>query len=230
MTGESFQRARTDAQRAERVHAILQAARALLVTVDVTSLSLGAISREANLAASNVLRYFGSREALLLDLMDAEYRSWTPQLEARIREHHGPLDVDEVAAIVADALAERPILARLIAASAELLQYPMPEAARERCREQGRHNQAELSRILTAALGIELRARDQAYLVAGFHAVVTAVSAWSNQPTFPVETTGAVRELLAIQLQGLICRRASRPGGEHDPACATRGMPEASRE
>ncbi|WP_084506248.1 TetR/AcrR family transcriptional regulator [Nocardia violaceofusca] len=215
MTGESFQRARTAAQRAERMHAVLAATRALLATVDVTSLSLGAISREANLASSNVLRYFGSREALLLDLMDVEYRAWTPQLETTVRQHRGPLDVDQVAAIVAGDLAERPILARLIAASAELLQYPMPEAARERCREQGRHNRNELARILTAALGIELRAPDQAYLVAGFHAVVTAVSAWSNQPAFPVETTGAIRELLAIQLQGLICRRAGGHGA-HD--------------
>ncbi|MDR7166320.1 AcrR family transcriptional regulator [Nocardia kruczakiae] len=153
---------RTAAQRAERVHAVLAAARALLATVDVTSLSLGAISREANLASSNVLRYFGSREALLLDLMDVEYRAWTPHLETTLREHRGPLDVDQVAAIVAGDLAERPILTRLIAASVELLQYPMPQAARERCREQGRHDQAELARILTAALGVELRARDQA--------------------------------------------------------------------
>ncbi|MFC9789567.1 TetR/AcrR family transcriptional regulator [Rhodococcus sp. NPDC127528] len=206
MNGETFQRARTPAQRAQRVGAVLAATRRLLVDADVTTLSLGAISREAGLASSNVLRYFGSREGLLLDLMDAEYARWLPDLDATFGEEEADGDIDRIAATVAAALAARPLLSRLIAASAELLRYPMPDEALERCRGQGRRNQAELARILSGAFEVTLSVQEQAYLVAGLHAVVAAASGWSAQAAFPVDFETAARSLLAIQFQGLVVR------------------------
>lgn len=205
-TVESFRRARTPAQRARRMEAVLDATRRLLVDADVTTLSLGAISREAGLAASNVLRYFGSREALLLDLMDAEYLRWLPELETGLGALGAGGDVDRIAATTAAALAERPLLSRLIAASSELLRYPMSDETLERCRGQGRRNQSELARILSGALGVTLSAQDQSYLVAGLHAVVAAASGWSAQAAFPVDFQTAAGGLLAIQLQGLVIR------------------------
>lgn len=213
MGDETFRRARTPAQRARRVDDVLAAARRLLVDADVTALSLAAIAREAGLASSNVLRYFGSREGLLLDLMDAEYARWLPDLAVALGDIDidGRGDVDRVAAATAATLAGRPLLARLIAASSELLRYPMPDEVLERCRGQGRRNQGELSRILSGALGVALSAQEQAYLVAGLHAVVAAASGWSAQAAFPVDFETAARGLLAIQLEGLVVRSARPP-------------------
>ncbi|WP_165497158.1 TetR/AcrR family transcriptional regulator [Rhodococcus sp. ABRD24] len=210
MSDETFQRARTPAQRARRVEDVLTATRRLLAEADVTALSLGAIAREAGLASSNVLRYFGSREGVLLDLMDGEYALWLPDLDSGLRHTGTAIDIDQVAATTAATLAERPLLSRLIAASSELLRYPMPDEALERCRGQGRRNQAELARILGGALGVMLSVRDQAYLVAGLHAVVGAASGWSVQAAFPVDFETAARSLLAIQLEGLVVR-AEKP-------------------
>ncbi|WP_181762933.1 TetR/AcrR family transcriptional regulator [Rhodococcus spelaei] len=191
--------------------AVLEATRRLLADAEVATLSLGAISREAGLASSNVLRYFGSREGLLLDLMDAEYALWLPDLDARFGAEVAVVDIDRVAATVAATLAQRPLLSRLIAASSELLRYPMPGETLERCRDQGRRNQSELARILSGALEVALSVRDQSYLVAGLHAVVSAASGWSAQSAFPVDFETAARGLLAIQLQGLVIRAESCP-------------------
>jgi AcrR family transcriptional regulator len=204
VVGTTFQRARTPAQRAQRMNEVLAATRGLLVDTDVAALSLGAIAREARLASSNVLRYFGSREGLLLDLMDAEYSAWLPELDTSLSEQSPSLDIDRVSVVVADTLTARPILSRLIAASPELLRYPMPETAVARCRAQGRRHRDELARILSRALDIDLTPTRQAYLVAGLHAVISAASAWTAQTAFPIDFTTATRELAAIQLHGLV--------------------------
>ena len=66
----SFQRARRPEQMAARRAAILDAARAMLTDKGVADISLRELSRRVGLAKSNVLRYFDSREAIFLELLD----------------------------------------------------------------------------------------------------------------------------------------------------------------
>ena len=68
MTG--FQRARSEEQRGVRRRAILDTAAGMLAEMPVAEVSLNELSRRAGLAKSNVLRYFDSREAVLLELLD----------------------------------------------------------------------------------------------------------------------------------------------------------------
>src|SRR5919202_5097647 len=72
----TFQRARSDEQRALRRQAILDTAAAMLNEMPVSDLSLNELSRRVGLAKSNVLRYFDSREAVLLELLDSLTREW----------------------------------------------------------------------------------------------------------------------------------------------------------
>ena len=72
MTSQTFQRARNEEQREIRRRAILDTAAAMLDEMSVAEVSLNELSRRVGLAKSNVLRYFESREAVLLDLLDAE--------------------------------------------------------------------------------------------------------------------------------------------------------------
>src|SRR5216684_7306072 len=65
----TFQRARSEEQREARRRAILDAAAAMLDEMPVSAMSLNELSRRVGLAKSNVLRYFESREAVLLDLL-----------------------------------------------------------------------------------------------------------------------------------------------------------------
>jgi AcrR family transcriptional regulator len=80
----NFQRARSDEQRAQRREAILETAAAMLTEMPVARVSLNELSRRVGLAKSNVLRYFESREAVLLDLLDAAEREWLDQLDAEL--------------------------------------------------------------------------------------------------------------------------------------------------
>src|SRR6516164_4983592 len=76
-----FQRARSEEQREARRHAILGTAAAMLAEMPVAEVTLNELSRRAGLAKSNVLRYFESREAVLLELLDSQWREWLALLD-----------------------------------------------------------------------------------------------------------------------------------------------------
>lgn len=71
----TFQRARTEEQREIRRRAILDMASAMLDEMPVAAVTLNELSRRVGLAKPNVLRYFESREAVLLELLDRFLRS-----------------------------------------------------------------------------------------------------------------------------------------------------------
>src|ERR1700736_2301243 len=76
-----FQRARNEEQREARRHAILGTAAAMLAEMPVAEVTLNELSRRAGLAKSNVLRYFESREAVLLELLDSAWQDWLAGLD-----------------------------------------------------------------------------------------------------------------------------------------------------
>ena len=122
-----FQRARNEEQREARRRAILGAAAAMLAEMPVAQVTLNELSRRAGLAKSNVLRYFESREAVLLDLLDSAWQDWLVQLEADLAEAVDtsaplPARADQLAAAVAASLGSRPMLCDLISAQAAVLE------------------------------------------------------------------------------------------------------------
>lgn len=78
--GTTFRRARSEEQREIRRRAILDTAAAMLAEMPVAEVSLNELSRRVGLAKSNVLRYFESREAVLLELLDDFLGTWLDQL------------------------------------------------------------------------------------------------------------------------------------------------------
>src|SRR5260370_14677483 len=119
----TFQRARSEEQREVRRRAILDAAAAMLTEMPVAQVTLNELSRRAGLAKSNVLRYFESREAVLLELLDSAWQEWLMQLEESLggaAGAHRPLAErgDPLAAALATALASPPPLCHLISAQA----------------------------------------------------------------------------------------------------------------
>ncbi|KIF67843.1 TetR family transcriptional regulator [Streptomyces sp. AcH 505] len=133
----SFQRARSEEQRAVRRQAILDTAAAMLTEMPVAQLSLNELSRRVGLAKSNVLRYFESREAVLLDLMNEATRTWLDGFEAEVATavdaKAEPYErADQLAAALAASLAEHPVLCDLIGAQASVLERNVsPEATAE---------------------------------------------------------------------------------------------------
>src|SRR5580658_4524790 len=74
------QRARSEEQREIRRRAILDTTAAMLDAMPVSEVTLNELSRRVGLAKSNVLRYFESREAVLLELLDRAWQEWLAEL------------------------------------------------------------------------------------------------------------------------------------------------------
>jgi AcrR family transcriptional regulator len=124
----TFQRARSDEQRAARREAILRAAAEMLQEMPVADISLNELSRRVGLAKSNVLRYFDSREAVLLELLAGASREWLDHLAAELpsavrRRASFARRAEQVAAAIAGSLAERPVLSDLMSAQAAVLEH-----------------------------------------------------------------------------------------------------------
>lgn len=95
----------------------------MLTEMPVAALSLNELSRRVGLAKSNVLRYFETREAVLLDLLAAELQQWVDAL-ADMPVPAGPLRArgDQLALLLADSLVARPVLCDLASAQAAVLE------------------------------------------------------------------------------------------------------------
>ncbi|AXH01011.1 TetR/AcrR family transcriptional regulator (plasmid) [Deinococcus wulumuqiensis] len=120
----TFQRARSEEQRDQRRRAILDTTAAMLAEMPVADVALNEISRRVGLAKSNVMRYFESREAILLDLLDTELRGWVADLEHTLPTVNGTAQGrgDALAATLATSMSTRPVLCDLISAQAAVLE------------------------------------------------------------------------------------------------------------
>ncbi|MEV6129548.1 TetR family transcriptional regulator [Streptomyces violaceusniger] len=124
----TFQRARSEEQREIRRRAILDTAAAMLDEMPVAEVSLNELSRRVGLAKSNVLRYFESREAVLLELLDVFLESWlaelADELAAGIEAHAAPeVRAGQLAEILSRSLAGRVVLCDLFGAQGGVLEH-----------------------------------------------------------------------------------------------------------
>lgn len=220
----SFQRARSEEQRAARKQAILDTAAAMLTEMPVARLSLNELSRRVGLAKSNVLRYFESREAVLLELLDVAAREWLEELDGELAQAVQATAPaadrgDQVAATIAVSLAARPVLCDLISAQAAVLERNVSaQVAAE-------YKRAAIANVGVLAELVHARVPELGDHGAGrFAAAVIMVTgaAWTHsQPSaamlaayqadpelaaMRLDFTGVLRELLEVLLAGLLTR------------------------
>lgn len=144
----TFQRARSAEQREIRRRAILDTAVAMLDEMPVAEMSLNELSRRVGLAKSNVLRYFESREAVLLELLDDFLGSWLAELEKELAsgiEARTPLEVraHQLAKILSQSLARRVVLLDLFGAQGGVLEHNVSVEVVKR------HKRSSLTRLAT---------------------------------------------------------------------------------
>jgi len=131
----TFRRARSDEQREQRRQAILSCAAAMLREMPVADLSLNELSRRVGLAKSNVLRYFETREAVLLELYDTAWKEWlgrlAPAMPPAAAEGDARTRYERVAATLTASLVADPLLCELTSVSASVLERNIsPDVAR----------------------------------------------------------------------------------------------------
>jgi len=178
-----FQRARNDEQRDQRRHVILSTATAMLAEMSVAAISLNELSRRVGLAKSNVLRYFESREAVLLELLSDEIEAWITAMDmSAIKTDSSPAArAHTIAAIFAQTLRARPTLCDLISSQAAVLERNVSTDVVLRHKRAVGASVATLTKLLRPQLP-ELSPADLYHLVAT--TFLTTAGAWPHsQPT-----------------------------------------------
>ncbi|MFJ6433436.1 TetR/AcrR family transcriptional regulator [Streptomyces sp. NPDC091416] len=175
-----FQRARSEEQREQRRTAILETAAEMLTRTPVADVSLNELSRRVGLAKSNVLRYFESREAVLLELLDAEMRAWLAALaETSSAVTEGPARerAARLAGMIAATLRARPVLCDLLSAQAGVLERNVSTEVVLRHKRATLGIADETAQIVTRALP-ELDADDALHVAA--ITILIAAAAWPH--------------------------------------------------
>lgn len=122
----------------------------------VSDISLRELSDRVGLAKSNVLRYFESREAVFLEVLDAEWSAWLDALQLIIGV--GPTAAtqfvveEHVASVVSSSLAARPLLCELVSAMAGVLERNISLDYARSVRRRGIDNTNRLARLVRAQL------------------------------------------------------------------------------
>jgi AcrR family transcriptional regulator len=146
----TFQRARSQEQREIRRRAILDTAAAMLHEMPVADVSLNELSRRVGLAKSNVLRYFESREAVLLELLDDFLGRWLAELAEELAAGieapaAAQVRAGQLAEILSRSLAGRVVLCDLFGAQGGVLEHNVSVEVVKR------HKRSSLARLATMA-------------------------------------------------------------------------------
>jgi AcrR family transcriptional regulator len=220
----AFQRARSEEQREARRQTILDTAAAMLEQMPVSEVSLNELSRRVGLAKSNVLRYFESREAILLELLDRAGGQWLAELAGQLSARVDPAGDerdrgDQIAAVIADSLGSRRVLCDLFSAQASVLEHNVSAEIA------ARYKRASLESLTTLAalvrhhlpeLGEDGSSR------ASFMAIMLASALWSAAcpsegmlaayeadpalAAMRLDFTTSLREAVAVLISGTLAR------------------------
>ncbi len=129
----------------------------MLTEMSVSELTLNELSRRVGLAKSNVLRYFESREQILLELLDREAREWTAELAREVAATVDPAASPRVrgeafASAVGRTASRHPALCDLVGAQSGVLEHNVSAEAVRRHKRNAFDALAELVDVLAVAV------------------------------------------------------------------------------
>jgi AcrR family transcriptional regulator len=147
-----FQRARNEEQRELRRQVILDTATAMLEAMPVSEISLNELSRRAGLAKSAMLRYFESREAVLLELLDDAVCQWVTEVVAQLpaggQQEPAVKRGDRLAAVLSRSFEQRPLLCSLLSVHPSVLERNVSVEVLLRFKRSARANLITLSKAI----------------------------------------------------------------------------------
>ncbi|MDT5070188.1 MAG: hypothetical protein QOK02_6343 [Mycobacterium sp.] len=218
----SFVRAHSPEQREVRRTTILDTARAMLDEMPVADVTLNGLARKSCMAKSNVLRYFESREAVLLELCVEALAEWVIDLEAKLSgaaPSEDPVSVraERIAAVITASLAERPVLCDLMSSQAAVLEHNVSEATVLQYKRASIANVGRLTEMVARHLP-ELGAEEAARFTTLAALMATSVwthcrvppavlAAYATDPSlqpFRLDFATTLREALEVILTGLL--------------------------
>lgn len=198
----------------------------MLDEMPVGEVSLNELSRRVGLAKSNVLRYFESREAILLELLDRAWKQWTADLprtlaagidaEAGVGER-----AEQFAAAVTASLAGRQTLCDLFSAQAGVLEHNVSPEVAARYKRAAIANVGEFAALARTHLPeLEERAPElAAFVIMVIGAVWTharpsraMLAAYDTEPSLAVlkmDFAASLRQMLTTLTAGTLARASS---------------------
>ncbi|BDY05264.1 TetR family transcriptional regulator [Ferrimonas sp. YFM] len=117
----TFKRARQAEQKADRRASILAKARELCAEYGIQNWSLNELGRRAEVNKSNLYRYFGSREEILMTLMTEETGAFVEAFTAATEGK--TLNAEEFAKLIAEQYCAQSFLCELLSLSSTLLEH-----------------------------------------------------------------------------------------------------------
>ncbi|WP_192746403.1 TetR/AcrR family transcriptional regulator [Amycolatopsis roodepoortensis] len=216
-----FQRARRPEQVEARRAAILGAARELLSERPVSRISLRELSDRVGLAKSNVLRYFDSREAVFLEVLDSVWVAWLDELEGELSDLDGS-GYERVAAVIATSISRQRLLCELISTMAAVLERNISVETARAFKTRAADRTERLAGLVRAHAPLDAEAAGHFakavfILVAGLWPyanpgeAVATVLAERGMPAGPAMFVDGLTEGLANQLVGLAVRAGQSP-------------------
>jgi AcrR family transcriptional regulator len=186
----------------------------------VADISLRELSDRVGLAKSNVLRYFDSREAIFLEVLDTTWRAWLDGIDAELRDLRtgGTAAYAREAAVaraIAASLTGQPLLCELMSATAGVLERNISQGSARVFKRGAVDNTARLAALVARELPALDEERSTHFagavfvLVAGLWpyanptAAVATVSAEMGMPHGRDLFANALSDGLAYQLIGL---------------------------
>ncbi|KZK85127.1 Fatty acid metabolism regulator protein [Pseudovibrio sp. Ad13] len=116
-----FKRARKDEQKAARRENILKMAKELCSQKGVMNWSLNELGKHAAVNKSNLYRYFGSREEILMTLMHEEMCLFVDNFQNNVSQR--TVSIEDLSKIITDQYCEQPFLCELLCISASFLEH-----------------------------------------------------------------------------------------------------------
>ncbi|WP_052847711.1 TetR/AcrR family transcriptional regulator [Streptomyces avicenniae] len=231
MAGDSgFQRARRPEQVRARREAIVRTARDMLADRPLADISLNELSARVGLAKSNVLRYFDSREAVFLEVLDRSWGAWLDELEtaaAPAAGRDGRFAAEtRTAGRVAASLVARPELCELISGMAGVLERNISVDFARHFKQRAAAHTERLARLVRREVPVLDDAGAAHFAGAVFVVVaglwpyarpteaIARVSAEMGAPPAWDAFVAGLAEGLVNQLVGLTARAAPPPGGQ----------------
>ncbi|MEV0406485.1 TetR family transcriptional regulator [Actinoallomurus sp. NPDC050550] len=222
----TFKRARSEEQREIRRRVILDTTAAMLDQMAVNEVTLNELSRRVGLAKSNVLRYFESREAILLELLDQAWKQWIDRLSERLAADVDPQGTprrrgDQIAAALTRSLAPERVFCDLLSAQAGVLEHNVSVEIVARYKRATLDNITAMTELVRRHLP-ELG--DQAFMACGAAIVLigalwvqtcpsdSMLAAYEADPDLAalrLDFATALEEVLATQITGALARTAS---------------------